>query len=162
MILLRYCPYTFQLESIVRWGKLQIQCFIFLSILGCPEILVNIFKRGSSSTSRMCVYLSGSQKSLKIVGCWLILINVFYNSELQLDSVQYYPQIVQYCMILVKLGWYCLMLKGIIRYWHLGKILEIDYVVVYLQYFVLMSITSSCSCITVIRAPLKLTHMKNR
>ena len=109
--------YTSQLESIVRWGKLQIQCFIFLFILGCPEILVNIFKRGSSSTSRMCVYLSGSQKSLKIVGCWLTLIHVFYNSELQLDSVKYYPNIVQYCMILVKLGWYCQILPDIAWCW---------------------------------------------
>ena len=63
--------YTSQLQNIVRWCKLQIQYFIFLYILGCPEILVDIFKKGSSSITHMCVYLSGSQKSLKTVGSWL-------------------------------------------------------------------------------------------
>ena len=66
--------YTSQLQNIVRWCKLQIQYFISLYILGCPEILVDIFRRGSSSITRMCVYLSCSQKSLKILGCWYLLI----------------------------------------------------------------------------------------
>ena len=61
--------YNFKLQKIVRWCKLQIQYYISLYILGCPEMIVHIFKRGSSPITHMCVYLSGSQKSLKIVGC---------------------------------------------------------------------------------------------
>ena len=61
---------TSQLQDIVRWCKLQIQYFISLYILGCLEVLVNVFRRESSSMTHMCVYLSGPQKSSKIVGCW--------------------------------------------------------------------------------------------
>ena len=76
------------------------QYFISLCILGCPDILVYISRRGSSSITRMCVYLSGFENS------WMLIMTctIVTSSELQLDSVQYYPHIVQYCMILVKFG----------------------------------------------------------
>ena len=109
--------YTSQLQNIVRWCKLQIQYFISLYILGCPEILVDIFRRGSSSITRMCVYLSGFLKKFQNSWMLITLINVFHNSELQLDSVEYYPNIVQYCMILVKLGWYCQILQDTAWCW---------------------------------------------
>ena len=109
--------YTSQLQNIVRWCKLQIQYFISLYVLGCPDILVDIFRRGSSSITRICVYLSGSQK--KFENRWMLktLIKVLYNNELQLDSVQYYPHIVQYWMIFIKLGLYCQILQDIAWCW---------------------------------------------
>ena len=108
--------YTSQLQNIVRWCKLQIQYFISLYILGCPDILVDIFRRGSSSITCMCVYLWFTKK---FENSWMLktLIKVLYNNELRFDSVQYYPHIVQYWIIFIKLGWYCQILQDIAWSW---------------------------------------------
>ena len=112
--------YTSQLQNIVRWCKLQIQYFISLYILGCPEILVDIFRRGSSSITRMYICLVH-----KRVWKYLDADSIDKCLEQKLDSVQCYPHMVQYCMIFVKLGWYCQILLDIawcwkesFRYWH--------------------------------------------
>ena len=154
---------------------MQIQYYISLYILRCPDILVDIFKRGSSSITHMCVYLSGSQKSLKIAGCWnKTLIKSLYSGELQLDSVQYYPHIFQYdigqiWLILPDIVRYSMMLKG--EFWYFSiltfkknvqKLMMMPLII--FKYFVLMFVKSSCFYITVLgaKAPLELAHVKNR
>ena len=70
-------------------------------------------------------------------------------------------------LILPDIARYSLMLKG--KFFIFldvdiqEKFLEIDYAVNYLQYFVLISVKSSCFCITVIgaKAPLELAHVKD-
>ena len=113
----------------------------------------------------------------KFENSWMLitLINVLFNSELQLDSVQYYPHIVKYCLILVKLGWYCQILwdiawcwKESFRYFQIltfkKNVYKLMMPLIIFKYFVLMSVKSSCFCITVLgaKAPPELTHGKNR
>ena len=50
----------------------------------------------------MCVYLAGLQKKFENSLDADNIDKCLVNSELQLDSVQFYPNIAQYCMILVK------------------------------------------------------------
>ena len=96
--------YTSQLQNIVRWCKLQIQYFISLYILGCPEILVDIFRRGSSSITRMCVYLSGSQKSLKIAGCWKHWLKSCTIMNCRLSLIFFTPVCQIYCFCITVIG----------------------------------------------------------
>ena len=85
--------YTSQLQNIVRWCKLQIQYFISLYILGCPEILVDIFRSGSSSITCMCVYLSIKTSIFLLVGEYLVF-SMFKKEGLSLSNdFQYYTKL---------------------------------------------------------------------
>ena len=109
--------YTSQLQNIVRWCKLQIQYFISLYILGCPEILVDIFRRGSSSITRMYICLVH-----KRVWKYLDADNIDKCLVQTWTEVRFCSMLTPYCPILYDIGQirlispdiaiYSLMLKG--------------------------------------------------